>query len=90
MAKLANSLAFVANAQATVVWGRELTDSEKTALANAKISIIQNGAQCDVGNLDSETLTSTVLFSTTAAADSYAAVAQGFSPAPTSATVQAV
>jgi hypothetical protein len=90
MAILGN-LQFIANAQAVVVWGRDLTTAEKTSLNNAKIALINGGAQTGVAvTSNDETNTWTTPFSTLDAANSYVATCNTFSPAPQSATVTAV
>ena len=89
MALLGN-LQFIANAQTDVSWGRTLTEAEYTVLTNAKIAVLNGGAQCGPGTWNPEFTTETVRFSTLDAANSYVATCNTFSPAPVSATATAV
>jgi len=87
---LLGSLQFIANAQADVTWGRVLTDAENTALINAKIALINGGVQCGPGTWVTDSQTESTRFSTLDAANSYVATCNTFSPAPQSATANAV
>jgi hypothetical protein len=88
MTKIAQA-SFIATTKTTVVFGRELTDAEKTALGNSKKSALGAGHQVSIDAIDTATQTFVALWSDAADAEAYVAVAGGFTPAPTSVTVEA-
>ena len=82
--------AFIANAQSSVVFGRELTAGELDQLHAFRITIIEAGRQCSTAQTTSSGETVSY-WSNIDDANSYVAVANAFSPAPvTLATASAV
>jgi hypothetical protein len=89
MTKLAQSQ-FLANTLTIIVFGRTLTAAETTELLTAKKSVISSGNQVGPDQINTTTDTYSCLWSNQADADAYVAVANGFTPPPTTATVVAV
>ena len=81
---------FVASAETSVVWGRDLTSSELNQLTAVKTTALNAGRQCSAATVGSDNVSSSY-WASSEDANSYAAVANAFSPAPTTAcTVTAV
>jgi len=89
MTKLAQTQ-FLANAQSTIVFGRPVTASEQLAISNFKKDVIAAGRQVGVDMFNEPTLTYVNRWSDINDATGYVALCNGFSPAPTAATAEAV
>jgi len=72
---------FVANYETTVTYGRTLTPSEVAQLNTVRTTAISAGRQCSLATTVEEI--STTYWTSSDDANSYAAVANAFSPAPT-------
>jgi hypothetical protein len=84
------SATFVANVNSVLVFGRELTAEEITALANYKVTILGQGHQVSPNVFDSSNNSLQNYWDNLAAAEGYANVASGFTPPPTSVDISAV
>jgi hypothetical protein len=75
-------------AQTMITWGRVLTTEEKTQSSNLRATLLASGV---IGSFniegDSETGTYNYYWSTVDAANQWLALANSFSPAPTSAVL---
>jgi len=89
MSKLSQAQ-FVASTKTTIVFGRELTTDEYSALKAAEKSAVIAGHQVSPSTVDTATYTYTTYWSDLSDAEAYVAVANGFDPAPTSVTVDAI
>ena len=82
--------AFIANAQSSVVYGRELTAGELDQINAIRITLIEAGRQCSTAQTTSSGATVSY-WSNIDDANSYVVVVNAFSPAPvTPATASAV
>ena len=79
---------FIANAQSTVDFGRETTETEKTAMKNFQKNIITNGRMVGVDVVDAFIYSNR--WTDINDANGYVTLCNGFSPAPISATAEAV
>jgi len=74
---------FIATAETTVVWGRLLTTAEQNQLAAVKETVINAGRQCSPASIiDGVTVS---FWASADDANSFAAIANSFVPAPTTA-----
>ena len=81
---------FIANAQASVIYGRELTAGELDQINAIRITLIEAGRQCSLAQTNTSGVTVSY-WSNIDDANSYVAVVNAFSPAPTTlATASAV
>jgi len=87
MSKLAQTQ-FIANAQSTVVFGREITDAEQLAMKDFQKNVITNGRMVGADVIDDFTYANR--WTDISDANGYVALCNGFSPAPTSATAEAI
>ena len=82
---------FIANAKTSVVYGRPLTTDELAQLNAVRITAVTAGRQCSLAQVTTEAGQSITYWTDISDANAYAAVANGFSPAPTtSCTVTSV
>ena len=81
--------AFIANAQSSVVYGRELAAGELDQINAIRITLIEAGRQCSLAQTNTSGATVSY-WSNIDDANSYAALINTFSPAPVSVTVTAV
>jgi len=84
--KIGQSL-FIANATTTVLFGRDITEAESSALKNAKKAVLAAGRQVGPDKVE-EDGTWFTLWQESADAEAFVAVANGFTPPPTSASVE--
>ena len=84
--------AFIANAQAVLIFDRYLTEGEATALSDIKKNAIASGEQVSPQTVTSTEagITYTSFFSNLATAQAVVTAANAFVPAPTSATASTV
>jgi hypothetical protein len=75
---------FIANAQTSVIYGRALTNTELTQLNAVRTTAISAGRQCSQ-SVTNDTGESVGYWSDITDANSFASVANAFSPAPTTA-----
>jgi hypothetical protein len=78
-----STASFVANAQTSVVWGRALTASEVSQLNSVRIAAVNAGRQCSTAQSTLDTDPTLTNWSDISDANAYVAVANTFSPAPT-------
>ena len=79
------SASFVANYQTSVVFGRTLTASELSQTAAVRTTAVNAGRQCSTSTLNQEDGVSSSYWTSADDANSYSAVVNAFSPAPTTA-----
>ena len=82
MSTIAQSL-FVANTQTSVIYGRPLTTDELAQLNAVRITAVTAGRQCSLAQAITEAGQWVTYWTDISDANAYAAVANGFSPAPT-------
>ena len=87
MSKLAQTQ-FIANSQSTVVFGRELTDTEKSTMKDFQKEVIASGRMVGADVVSGSTYENR--WTDINDATGYVALCNGFSPAPTSAVAVAV
>ena len=75
---------FIATAETTVVWGRLLTTAEQNQLTAVKETAINAGRQCSVSVVGTDQVSSGY-WASADDANSFAAAANSFVPAPTTA-----
>ena len=87
MSKLAQTQ-FIATAQSTIVFGRALTDTEKSTMKDFQKEVIANGRMVGADVIDGSTYENR--WTDINDATGYVAICNGFSPAPTASAAVAV
>ena len=81
------SASFIANYQTVVIFGRTITSAEVAQLNAVRTTAITAGRQCSTVILNTDDGSNTTYWASADDANSYTAVANAFSPAPTTACV---